>query len=48
MIWIGDVLVSPGEGGVYGERMLEGHRVWDRRTETPTTCSAAVWISPRI
>lgn len=29
MIWIGDVLVSKGEGGVYGERMLEGHRVWD-------------------
>ncbi|MFW5638725.1 MAG: fibrillarin-like rRNA/tRNA 2'-O-methyltransferase, partial [Methanoculleus sp.] len=28
MIWIGDVLVSPGEGGVYGERMLEGYRVW--------------------
>ena len=31
MIWIGDVLVSPGEGGVYGERMLEGYRVWDPR-----------------
>ncbi len=29
MIWIGDVLVSPGEGGVYGERMLDGYRVWD-------------------
>ncbi len=29
MIWIGKVLVSPGEGGVYGERTLEGYRVWD-------------------
>ena len=29
MIWIGDTLVSPGEAGVYGERVLAGHRVWD-------------------
>ncbi|HVP97564.1 fibrillarin-like rRNA/tRNA 2'-O-methyltransferase [Methanoregula sp.] len=29
MILIGDVLVSKGEGGVYGERMLDGYRVWD-------------------
>jgi len=29
MIWINGVLVSAGEGGVYGERMLQGHRVWD-------------------
>lgn len=29
MIRIGDVLVSRGEGGVYGERMLAGARVWD-------------------
>ncbi len=29
MIWIGDVLVSHGEGGVYNERMLGGARVWD-------------------
>jgi len=29
MIRIGDVIVSKGEGGVYGERMLEGYRVWD-------------------
>lgn len=29
MIWIGDTLVSPGEPGVYGERVLAGHRVWD-------------------
>lgn len=29
MIWIGDVLVSQGEGGVYNERILEGARVWD-------------------
>jgi len=29
MIWIGDVLVSRGDGGVYNERMLGGARVWD-------------------
>jgi len=29
MIWIGDVLVSHGEGGVYSERMLGAARVWD-------------------
>ena len=29
MIWIENVLVSQGKGGVYGERMLEGYRVWD-------------------
>ena len=29
MIWIGDVLVSRGEGGVYSERMLGDARVWD-------------------
>ena len=29
MIWIGDVLASNGEGGVYNERMLGGARVWD-------------------
>jgi fibrillarin-like pre-rRNA processing protein len=29
VIWNGDVLVSEGEGGVYGERMLGGARVWD-------------------
>jgi fibrillarin-like pre-rRNA processing protein len=29
MIRIGDVLVSKGEGGVYGERELDGYRVWD-------------------
>ena len=29
MIWIGDVLVSQGEGGVYNERILGGARVWD-------------------
>ncbi len=29
MIWIGDVLVSQGEGGVYSERILAGARVWD-------------------
>jgi fibrillarin-like pre-rRNA processing protein len=29
MIHIGEVLVSKGEGGVYGERMLDGYRVWD-------------------
>jgi len=29
VIWIGDVLASKGEGGVYNERMLGGARVWD-------------------
>jgi fibrillarin-like pre-rRNA processing protein len=29
MIWIGDVLVSRGDGGVYNERMLGGARVWE-------------------
>lgn len=29
MIWIGDALVSNGEGGVYNERILGGARVWE-------------------
>jgi fibrillarin-like pre-rRNA processing protein len=29
VIWIGDTLVSAGEPGVYGERVISGHRVWD-------------------
>ncbi len=29
MIWVENVLVSPGEGGVYGERMMKEFRVWD-------------------
>ncbi len=29
MIWIDGVLVSRGEGGVYGERILMNARVWD-------------------
>ena len=29
MIWVSGVLVSPGEGGVYGERILHGYRIWD-------------------
>jgi fibrillarin-like pre-rRNA processing protein len=29
MIFADGVLVSPGKGGVYGERMLKGYRVWD-------------------
>jgi fibrillarin-like pre-rRNA processing protein len=29
VIWIGDVLVSRGEGGVYNERMLGGARIWE-------------------
>ena len=29
MIDINGMLVSKGEGGVYGEKMLEGYRVWD-------------------
>lgn len=29
MIWVDGVLVSSGEGGVYGERTLSGKRVWN-------------------
>ncbi len=29
MIWIGETLVSAGEAGVYGERVISGRRVWD-------------------
>lgn len=29
MIWIGETLVSCGEGGVYGERILGEYRIWD-------------------
>ena len=29
MIWVDGVLVSKGAGGVYGERILQGCRVWD-------------------
>lgn len=29
MIWIDGILVSRGQGGVYGERVIRGHRVWD-------------------
>ena len=29
MIWVENVLVSAGEGGVYGERMLQEYRIWD-------------------
>jgi fibrillarin-like pre-rRNA processing protein len=29
MIWVDNVLVSQGEGGVYGERMLKEFRIWD-------------------
>jgi fibrillarin-like pre-rRNA processing protein len=29
MIWVSGVLVSPGEGGVYSERILQGYRIWD-------------------
>jgi fibrillarin-like pre-rRNA processing protein len=29
MIWVDGVLVSRGEGGVYGERMLGDTRIWD-------------------
>lgn len=31
MIWVEGHLVSPGSGGVYGERMVRGFRVWDPR-----------------
>ena len=44
MIRIGDVLVSEGEGNVYGERMLGGARVWDpfRSKLLPFTTRAPV------
>ncbi len=29
MIWMDGALVSRGEAGVYGERVIRGHRVWD-------------------
>ena len=29
MIELNGTLVSPGEGGVYNERMMQGYRVWD-------------------
>lgn len=29
MIELNGTLVSPGEGGVYNERMVQGYRVWD-------------------
>ncbi|EHQ35074.1 fibrillarin-like rRNA/tRNA 2'-O-methyltransferase [Methanoplanus limicola] len=29
MIRINNVLVSEGKGGVYGEKMMDGYRVWD-------------------
>ncbi len=29
MIWINRTLVSRGPGGVYGEKSVEGYRVWD-------------------
>ena len=31
MIWRDGTLFSPGQGGVYGERMRGGYRVWDPR-----------------
>ena len=49
MIRIGDVLVSKGEGGVYGERMLDGYRVWDpfRSKLAPCTSWEPVLNFPR-
>jgi len=29
MIWIGETLVSRGEGGVYGEKLIGDYRIWD-------------------
>jgi fibrillarin-like pre-rRNA processing protein len=29
VIWIGNTLVSDGEAGIYGERVISGRRVWD-------------------
>jgi fibrillarin-like pre-rRNA processing protein len=31
MIWIDGQLVSRGKGGVYGERIVQGFRIWDPR-----------------
>jgi fibrillarin-like pre-rRNA processing protein len=31
MMWLGGQLVSAGKVGVYGERLLQGYRVWDPR-----------------
>jgi fibrillarin-like pre-rRNA processing protein len=31
MIWVDDQLVSPGNEAVYGERTVQGFRVWDPR-----------------
>ena len=31
MIWIADQLVSEGPGGVYGERIIQGYRLWSPR-----------------
>ena len=35
MIWIGEVLVSRGDGGVYGERLLNDCRIWDPYRSKP-------------
>ncbi|MDD1672776.1 MAG: fibrillarin-like rRNA/tRNA 2'-O-methyltransferase [Methanomicrobiales archaeon] len=45
MLWIDGVLVSPGKGGVYGERMLGEFRIWDPRR---SKCAALARHDPTI
>ena len=51
MIRLGNVLVSPGEGGVYGERTLDGYRVWDpyrSKLAALYTLGGGVELTPEI
>ena len=51
MIWLGNMLVSPGEGGVYGERTLDGYRVWDpyrSKLAALYTLGGGVELTPEI
>lgn len=45
MFRIDNVLVSPGKGGVYGERMIGDYRVWDSRR---SKCAALAEQDPSI
>ena len=51
MIRLGNVLVSPGEGGVYGERTIDGYRVWDpyrSKLAALYTLGGGVELTPEI
>ena len=51
MIRLGNMLVSPGEGGVYGERTLDGYRVWDpyrSKLAALYTLGGGVELTPEI